>query len=65
MTTSVVVTVVNSIVNLLATISPPTYKFPPIPTPPTTLSAPVVLETAAVVLVIVVAGTVSVRLLVL
>jgi hypothetical protein len=35
------------------------------PTPPTTFNAPVVGEIAAVLLVIVVAGTVNVRLLVL
>ena len=39
-TMSVVVTVVYCIVNFSATISPPTYKLPPIPTPPKTCKAP-------------------------
>ena len=36
-------------VNFCATISPLTYKLPPIPTPPATCKAPVVVETALVV----------------
>ena len=43
-TTTLVVTVVSCIVNFSAIISPPTYKFPPIPTPPATVKAPVVVE---------------------
>ena len=39
--TSVWVIVVYCIVNWLAVIVPPTYKLPPIPTPPNTVSAPV------------------------
>ena len=41
---SVVVTVVSCIVNFCATISPPTYKSPPMPTPPETCSAPVLVD---------------------
>ena len=48
-----VVTVVSSIVNLLAMISPPTYKLPPIPTPPYTCSAPVAVEVALVLFAII------------
>lgn len=47
--TSVVVTVVNSMVNFYAIISPPTYKLPPIPTPPATINAPVCVDVAVVV----------------
>ena len=36
---------------LVAVIVPPTYKFPPIPTPPTTCNAPLLVEVAGVVLV--------------
>ena len=44
-----VVTVVYSMVNFCATISPPTYKLPPIPTPPATCSAPVIVDEELVV----------------
>ena len=47
--TSVVVTVVHSMVNVCAIISPPTYKLPPMPTPPATTSAPVCVDVAVVV----------------
>ena len=47
--TTVVVTVVYSIVNFCATISPPTYKFPPIPTPPATVNAPESVDNEVVV----------------
>ena len=47
--TNVVVTVVSSMVNLLATMLPPTYKSPPIPTPPATCNAPVLVDVAIVV----------------
>ena len=47
--TNVVVTVVSCIVNFSATISPATYTLPPIPTPPFTTSAPVVVDTLAAV----------------
>ena len=50
--TNVVVTVVNWIVSFCATISPPTYKLPPIPTPPETVNAPLFVEVALVLLVI-------------
>ena len=50
-TIDVVVTVVNCIVNFSATISPPTYKLPPIPTPPRTCNAPVIVELASAVFV--------------
>ena len=46
--TSVVVTVVNSMVNLRAKISPPTCRSLPIPTPPSTTRAPVIVEIAFV-----------------
>jgi hypothetical protein len=39
-------------VNFSATISPPTYKLPPIPTPPDTTNAPVLVEIDVVVLLI-------------
>ena len=48
----VVVTVVNSIVNFCATISPPTYKLPPIPAPPITVRAAFEVLTACVLSVI-------------
>ena len=52
--TKVVVTVVYWIVNLLATISPPTYKLPPMPTPPATCNAPESVEYACVVLLVII-----------
>jgi hypothetical protein len=63
--TSVVVTVVYSIVNFCATISPPTYKLPPIPTPPVTVKAPVAVLVAASVEVILVVVNVPVLAVIL
>jgi hypothetical protein len=51
--TSVVVIVVYCMSNSWATILPPTYKLPPIPTPPATVNAPVVVLVAGVVLTLV------------
>ena len=50
--TSVVVTVVYSMVNFWATISPPTYRLPPMPTPPATRKAPLSVVVADVLLMI-------------
>jgi hypothetical protein len=51
--------VVYSIVNFWATISPPTYKLPPIPTPPITFKAPVVVLVAEVLLLTDIAANVT------
>ena len=51
-TTTLVVTVVSCIVNFSATISPATYKLPPIPAPPATINAPVIVIVADAVFVI-------------
>ena len=45
--TKVWVTVVYCITNLVALIVPPTFKSPPIPTPPTTVKAPVLVDVDA------------------
>ena len=52
--TSVVVTVVYSIVSFCATISPPTNRSPPMPTPPVTCRAPVFVLVALVEFVVII-----------
>ena len=51
-TKNVVVTVVSCISNSWAIILPPTYKSPPIPTPPLTINPPVLVEVEFVLFVI-------------
>ena len=53
--TEVVVIVVYCSVTIFAVIVPPTYKLPPIPTPPATTNAPVVVDVDTVELVTLIA----------